>query len=291
MILDFNKINNCLLTNCSWINFRIDYNRIFEGTMPQNSSDSISYKGDSIITSGINYDHIFGNHSLKPVNSRAIALNKEVLSWPAGVFLVSFILIVLIRVASAKRFLMLFKAYFSLGISRQLMREDYKLNKGSSVLFSINFLLCFAYFLFKTNQFYHFNSYSFNSIIVYFILIFFVLAVYFIKIIGSRIIAGLADAVGEMEEYIFNTFLSTNAIGLFLFPIVVCMEYSHLPLKYLIISGTLVFFLFYTIRVIKGFIIAFVSGRYSIFHLFLYLCALEILPLIVLIKAFMSKFF
>jgi hypothetical protein len=94
-----------------------------------------------------------------------------------------------------------------------------------------------------------------------------------------------------MDEYIFNIFLSANAIGLFLFPVIICLEYANISARYLMNIGLFMLLLFYTIRVLKGIAIAYVSGRFSVFHLFLYLCALEILPLIVLIKLLVSRIF
>jgi hypothetical protein len=257
--------------------------------MPQVAKDSLRDVRDTAKV--FNYPHIFSGHELKATSLEPKPIEKNKTVWPVFVFLLGFVLLVTIRVTSARRFFLLLKACFTLAASRQLMREDYKLNKASSVLFSIVFLLHFSYFLYKINQFYGYIHYAFNDILFYFCIVLSVLALYFFKILMARLVARLVLAYTEMDEYIFNIFLSTNAIGLFLFPVIICLEYAYIPAHYLMNIGLFILLLFYTIRILKGIVIAYVSGRFSVFHLFLYLCALEILPLIVLIKLLVSRIF
>jgi hypothetical protein len=257
--------------------------------MPQIVKDSLRNVHDTAKV--FNYPHIFSGHELVPRSMQPEPVLKNDTVWPVFVFLLGFVLLVTIRVTSARRFFILLKAYFTLGAARQLVREDYKLNKASSVLFSTVFLLHFSYFLFRINQYYGYIHYAFNDILFYFCIVLAVLAVYFFKIVVIRLVARLVLAYNEIDEYIFNIFLSSNAIGLFLFPVIICLEYANIQPHYLMSLGLFILLLFYTIRVLKGIVIAYVSGRFSVFHLFLYLCALEILPLIVLIKLLVSRIF
>jgi hypothetical protein len=90
-----------------------------------------------------------------------------------------------------------------------------------------------------------------------------------------------------MREYNFNTFLSAQGAGLFLLPLTFCVQYLRYPLEPFFIVAGGVFVLFYAVRLIKGIFIGMETRNFSAFHLFLYLCALEILPLIVLITFLM----
>ncbi len=252
--------------------------------------DTISSTFDSTAKPVFSYAHVFEQHELMPKSKSVELLGKYELVWPAFVFIIGFVLLVLIRTTSAKRFFMIIKAIFTLGASKQLMREDYKLNKGSAVLFSIVFVLHFSYFLFKINQYFGYIHYSFNSLLFYLLVVSAVVITYALKIITSKVLSMVLLARTETDEYIFNIFLSTNAAGLFLFPIIVCSEYSQLPVHYFLYAGITILLVFYLIRVFKGLAIAYVGGRFSIFHLFLYFCALEVLPLIVIIKLLVGRF-
>lgn len=252
--------------------------------------DTISSTIDSTVEQVFFYTHVFDRHELIPKNTSGKLLGKQELMWPAFVFIIGFVLLVLIRTTSAKRFFMIIKAIFTLGASKQLMREDYKLNKGSAVLFSIVFVLHFSYFLFEINQYFGYIHYPFNSLLFYLLIVSAVIISYTIKIIVFKVLSRVLMARNETDEYIFNIFLSTNAAGLFLFPIIVCSEYSQLPVHYFVYAGIAVLLVFYLIRIFKGLVIAYVGGRFSVFHLFLYFCALELLPLIVIIKLLVGRF-
>ena len=258
--------------------------------MALTNPDTISSAFDSTMKQVFSYTHVFEKHELEPKNKTGELLGKQELVWPAFVFIIGFVLLVLIRTTSAKRFFMIIKAIFTLGASKQLMREDYKLNKGSAVLFSIVFVLHFSYFLFETNQYFGYIHYSFNSYLFYLLVICAVIISYTVKIVVSKVLSRVLMARNETDEYIFNIFLSTNAAGLFLFPIIVCSEYSQLPVHYFLYAGIFILLVLYLIRIFKGLVIAYVGGRFSIFHLFLYFCALELLPLIVIIKLLVGKF-
>lgn len=259
--------------------------------MPETITDSIVKTSDSASKTEYKYTHIFNNHDLRPFHKTAVELQNKQSLWPIGFFLLSLSLLITIRLSSAKKFFLIIKSFFSLAAERQLLREDYKLNKGSSVLFSIIFFINFSYFLYKINTYYGYISYSFNDIIFYLICLITLFAIYAFRIISLRLLSGLLKAEYEMSEYIFTIFITSNAWGLLLFPVNIAMEYSKIPFYYLIIAGGSILALFYMIRLIKGIMIAYVTGRFSIFHLFLYFCTLEILPLIVIIKLLMSRIF
>ncbi len=254
------------------------------------NQDTIKSTFDSAAKHVSSYAHIFDKHELTVQSNSAELLGKPEMVWPAFVFIIGFVLLVLIRTTSAKRFFMIIKAIFTLGASKQLMREDYKLNKGSAVLFSIVFVLHFSYFLFEINQYFGYIHYSFNSVLFYFLIVSAIILTYTVKITLSKLLSSVFLAKNETDEYIFNIFLSTNAAGLFLFPIIVCSEYSQLPVQYFLCGGSTVLLVLYLIRVFKGLAIAYVGGRFSVFHLFLYFCALEVLPLIVIIKLLVGRF-
>ncbi|MCK4569265.1 MAG: DUF4271 domain-containing protein, partial [Bacteroidales bacterium] len=65
-------------------------------------------------------------------------------------------------------------------------------------------------------------------------------------------------------------------------PAVACMAFADSELFFYIILAIIP--LVYILRIIREAVIGFRLINFSVFHLFLYLCTLEILPLIVLAK-------
>jgi hypothetical protein len=88
-----------------------------------------------------------------------------------------------------------------------------------------------------------------------------------------------------MSLYIFNISIINSILGIALFPVAVIMLFTEIPdFHILIYSSLLIAGITYIYRLIRGFDIGLSHQNYSPFHLFLYLCALEIAPLLVIIK-------
>ena len=78
----------------------------------------------------------------------------------------------------------------------------------------------------------------------------------------------------------------TELAAFFLFLFIILMSYTEiLPVKVFILSGIFILAIIYLIRVVRLFII-FLNRNISIFYLILYLCALEILPVLIIVKYF-----
>jgi hypothetical protein len=99
------------------------------------------------------------------------------------------------------------------------------------------------------------------------------------------IVTGAASGRQDVfSEYLLGIYQAYRFAALFLFFIVVLISYtSIIPVNNLIISGLIIIALLYLIRVVRLLII-FLNRNISIFYLILYLCALEILPVLVVAK-------
>lgn len=88
---------------------------------------------------------------------------------------------------------------------------------------------------------------------------------------------------------LFNIFLFNNVAGLILLPIVTLTYYSHLfdPAVYMWIAGA-VLALTFLLRVIKSLIMGANEARVPVFYIFLYICTLEISPVLVGVRLFLD---
>ena len=97
------------------------------------------------------------------------------------------------------------------------------------------------------------------------------------------------NASGEKEifrEYLLGVYQSYRFSALFLFVIIILMSYTVLlPARVYFLSGIIILGIMYLIRIIRLMII-FINRNISIFYLILYLCALEILPVLISVKYF-----
>jgi len=89
-----------------------------------------------------------------------------------------------------------------------------------------------------------------------------------------------------MYDYLTGIYQSYRFAALFLFVIVVLMNYTEVfPASHYIIPGIIAFGVMYLIRLLRLFII-FINRNLSIFYLILYICALEFMPVLLLAKYF-----
>jgi hypothetical protein len=88
------------------------------------------------------------------------------------------------------------------------------------------------------------------------------------------------------REYLLGVYQSYRFGALFLAIVIILISYTRiLPVRGLIVSGIIIAALVYLIRIIRLLII-FLNRNISIFYLILYLCALEILPVLIVVKYF-----
>ncbi len=97
------------------------------------------------------------------------------------------------------------------------------------------------------------------------------------------------EASGRQEvfrDYLLGVYQSYRFGAFFLSIVIVLISYTRiLSVKGLIITGIIIVGLLYLLRVIRLLII-FLNRNISIFYLILYLCALEILPVLIVVKYF-----
>jgi len=90
----------------------------------------------------------------------------------------------------------------------------------------------------------------------------------------------------EFHEYLVGIYQSYRYGGLVIFIIVILLLYTDFfPPEVYVFSGVLILGLMYLVRIIRLLII-FIKRNISIFYLILYLCALEILPVVISVKYF-----
>lgn len=99
-----------------------------------------------------------------------------------------------------------------------------------------------------------------------------------------KIAALFTGAFQSFNEYIFHTFIYMKNIGVYLLPVIIATAYMPQPWPgYVIHLGWALFAGFWFMKVLRGIQLSFYK-RVSFFYMFLYLCTLEIAPLLVAYK-------
>lgn len=179
-----------------------------------------------------------------------------------------------------------FQSIYINNTSNRLFRERNQVFLISSTILKTIFSVNIGIFTFLTlNEFsLHIQKFSPFQETLFLILIW--ASVYTVKYIFFITIGYLTNTNNYLKLYMHNTAILNKVYGILLFPIIFSILYLNqniISTKALIFCGWSLFFLFFIIRLSKGLLIC-IRQKIYLFYTILYLCALEIIPLIIIYK-------
>ena len=199
----------------------------------------------------------------------------------------SILIFAFIRISKRSFFKNLEQAVFSRPIFRQLLRDGALFPAGSRFLISLANLIIFTAFAFSLLHDYQLKiPWLTNGRFMVFVKLgLLILAFFWIKTLIIRLTAFIFKTGVLAREYRANTFFFNTIAAIVLIPLLF-LSILDIGANLLLIalSVTLLLFIF---RIIRALLISLDVQKYSLYQIFLYLCALEILPILVIIKAIM----
>ena len=237
-------------------------------------------------TTKAKYETLFTAHKLKPENSLPVAVSRETPDWLFFVLLLVIALLTWLKVFYQKNVRQIFEAFFSNTIANQIVRDENILVQRASVLLTITFNLAAALLLYLLSEIYDWQvpyaGSGFSKFIIFALLISFAYTAKFIVLKLSGFLFRIDKAIAT---YIFNIFIINNVLGILLLLLVIGLAYLPPATTTYLIAAAAMFVCFaYIYRFLRGLVIGFSYNSFSNVYLFLYLCALEIAPLIIIIK-------
>lgn len=113
---------------------------------------------------------------------------------------------------------------------------------------------------------------------------------YFTKTIINRLIAFFTNEDKLIGDYSTRSSLINQAFGIFLFPLIVLLEFSPFnPLTFISLA-LVVLALSFLLKWYHGLIKGLIDERIGLLQIFTYFCGLEILPVFVLVKFVIETF-
>ena len=246
----------------------------------------IKRKKPVIITEQAKPVNFFQSHELKVMHNGPQSLNRITPDWVFPLLLLIAVAFAWLRTFYNKYFVQIVSAFFNNNLTNQIVRDESILVQRASILLNIVFYLVAALFLYFVSV--HFNWLPLGiglglNRYIFFALV--VSAVYAMKFLLLKICGYLFNQNKEMSAYIFNIFLVNNLLGILLIPIVALLAFSTSINTTVVIYVSVIFIsIAFLYRIVRGFIIGITSPVFSLHYLFLYLCTLEIAPLLVLVK-------
>jgi len=250
--------------------------------MKQLPTDSISY--DSVL----HHKPVEAYPSLiteQKVTGEMNAESRDVFHhpyWVFGIIILCFVLLAWGKLFFKRRLDMIFRAVFAKNYANQLMREGNLFNERIGLVLFLIYLPVISLFVYLSIPLLPQLQLPLSGGLLYLALLGFFFIFWIFKLSLSRLLSALFNTGEHAVELLGNMYLFNLFAGIVLLPLVACMAFAD-PYIFFYIS-LLVLFLTYTYRIIREAQIGFKIIKFSPFHLFLYLCTLEILPIIVLAK-------
>lgn len=233
---------------------------------------------------------IFSNHALPAVDAAPVFRNGTPYYWPIVLLFLVFSIYVYLNFTNPKKLLQVFVSVYSNQAAKQLYREDYRLTKSMSVLLSTAFVMVMAFLLHVVNSYFGFILPDVPPLKQFLFFTTVILLMYIVKLSVNYFIAFSTLNQELYNEYMFNVFIFSQTLGVILLPLVICIQFSRYPTEWFLYPAIVLCGLFYLLRFVRGFILSVAEQNVGIIYIFLYLCALEILPLLVLTKFLLVNF-
>ena len=203
--------------------------------------------------------------------------------WVLGLVLILWMLFASVRVGFTKYLEQLFMSLVNISAATRLFRQrGYKTMVGAIRLDFI-FHLILPLSVFQIAGFFKIDFPGIPGILFFFILLLIINGFLFIKILLYRVAGSISMLKEQTEESVFNIKLYYKALGLFLLPVVtlhaIIAETNFITI-WVMAAFVAIMYIVNVVRTI------YLGNRkdISIFYLILYLCTLEILPLLLIFK-------
>ncbi len=207
--------------------------------------------------------------------------DKDILS---GMLLVSVAIVGLLRMTNYKYLRELFSAVV-FGQNARKMKETVNLrNKKHAIILNFLFLFNSSIFAYQFISYYNIHTIFGNRLLIIPLIMGVLLTFGVLKSILYKFVAFVFEKEKQTSEYLFYTFLHNKVFSLVILPIALIIPYIDqevLPMLFKL--GFALFALMYLLQILRGIAII-LNNVASLFYLFLYLCALEILPLVIMYK-------
>ncbi len=205
--------------------------------------------------------------------------------WIAGIGLFVLILIAIIRFSFITYLHRLFRSVFNYQTAKSLFLEKNMRYIWGSILIGSLFFLNFSLFCTLCQKNFKFTPNLEVSFLSYISLVVVLLLIYAGKFILIKGLGYIFNRIEISKEYLHTVFIYNSNLGILLLPFTLSVPFIIGTCTRVVLLNLALFLviILYVFRLVRGMKILFLK-HVSILYSILYLCALEILPLIIVLK-------
>jgi hypothetical protein len=219
-------------------------------------------------------------------NGETLHLDPFHNDWTFTIILFAAFLYSLIKTASRTLWSEAARFFFFRGINDSGSREIGGLFYWQSTLLNFISFVILGLFSYFTLIWFDLIPFRIQGFIGWLISVGFIAAAITLRHLICVITGSLSGERDAFREYLLGVYQSYRFCAIIIYIIVILISYTYLlPVQICFFLGFFALIMIYLIRIIRLFLI-FINRNISIFYLILYLCALEILPVLILLKYF-----
>lgn len=190
----------------------------------------------------------------------------------------------LVRNAFPKYLPDLLKSFFQTTVKQRQIKEQLLQNPLPSLLLNLFFTLSAGMFIALLFQYFKWVL-DFNFWLLYLYCVLGLISIYAVKFVSLKFLGWLFQVSEPLDAYIFIVFSTNKIAGIFLLPLLVIISFTNGAVNQAAVSlGIMVLFGLFAYRFFLSFISIRSQIRISFFHFLLYLCAFEVIPLLLINK-------
>jgi hypothetical protein len=204
--------------------------------------------------------------------------------WVLPVILLSAFIYGIIKAESGKFFKGIIKHILFRGINESASRDIGGLFQWQSTLLNLASFINISIFAFFTALWYNVIPFEGRQLVSWLTILVIVISTVTIRHFVCIVTGNLSGEKEIFREYLIGIYQAYRLMGLLLLALTILILFTTLlPVNALFFTGFCMVAISYFIRAFRLFLI-FINRHVSIFYLILYLCALEILPVLIIVK-------
>jgi len=220
----------------------------------------------------------------KQVAEKSPDFYKASKDWIIILLLLLLFVISWIRLSYFKSMQHILRSCYNFQLSQKFFRERNTVSIRVSLILNMIFILTHSLFMFFSLDYFNLHIMGFTGILFYLICCGTLTGLNLLKFFIYRWLGLLLQKRRYFSEYLYNYFIYQKVSGVLIIPFLIGIPFMPpLFLATLIRIGLLVIFICLIFRIFRGIFLSF-RFNVAIFYIFLYLCALEIIPLLIFLK-------
>lgn len=235
--------------------------------------------GDNLHKTGIPKPVVYDMNPLR---------NYRSLDWLVYIVLGVTLVLGIIRLAYQKYFSDLFRAFTNPTLSQRQLKDQLSQSPFPNFLLNIFFAISLGMYLFLVMFRLQYIS-SYNPLLLIPALILLVAAIYFVKYVVLRLCGWLFGNEDLVDAYVFILYLINKITGVLLLPFLVILAFCDPGIaRFFLYISIFLIILLIVYRYIRSYALVKQYLSFSKLHFFLYLCAFEVAPVLILTKVLLK---